>query len=87
MKADQDKVIELKGVVTQSLSNGLFRVKLENGFEIIAHISGKIRRYSIKVLPGDSVAVQLSIYDLTKGRIVYRFKAPTGKYNSYVKPK
>jgi translation initiation factor IF-1 len=63
----------MKGVVTQCLSNGMFRIKLENGFKVIAHISGKIRRNFIRILLGDSV-VELSPYDLTRGRIIYRLK-------------
>ncbi len=64
----------MKGVVTQCLSNGMFRIKLENGFKVIAHISGKIRRNFIRILLGDSVVVELSPYDLTRGRIIYRLK-------------
>lgn len=64
----------MKGVVTQCLSNGMFRIKLENGFKVIAHISGKIRRNLIRILLGDSVIVELSPYDLTRGRIIYRLK-------------
>nr|YP_009367849.1 translational initiation factor 1 [Hazenia capsulata]ARK14832.1 translational initiation factor 1 [Hazenia capsulata] len=64
----------MKGVVTQCLSNGMFRVKLENQFEVIAHISGKIRRNFIRILLGDFVTVELSPYDLTRGRIIYRLK-------------
>jgi translation initiation factor IF-1 len=64
----------MNGVVTQCLSNGMFRVKLENGFKVIVHISGKIRRHFIRILLGDAVIVELSPYDLTRGRIIYRFK-------------
>lgn len=64
----------MKGVVTQCLSNAMFRVKLENGFKVIAHISGKIRRNFIRILLGDYVIVELSPYDLTRGRIIYRLK-------------
>nr|YP_010733704.1 translation initiation factor 1 [Gayralia brasiliensis]YP_010733778.1 translation initiation factor 1 [Monostroma nitidum]WEG92975.1 translation initiation factor 1 [Gayralia brasiliensis]WEG93049.1 translation initiation factor 1 [Monostroma nitidum] len=64
----------MKGVITQCLSNGMFRVKLENGFNVIAHISGKLRRNFIRILLGDSVTVELSPYDLTRGRIIYRLK-------------
>lgn len=64
----------MNGVVTQCLSNGMFRIKLENGFKVIAHISGKIRRNFIRILLGDSVVVELSPYDLTRGRIIYRLK-------------
>ncbi len=66
--------IEQDGVVIESLSNAMFRVELENGHEIIAHISGKMRMHYIKILPGDKVKVEMSPYDLTKGRITYRYK-------------
>nr|ARQ82336.1 translation initiation factor 1 [Ostreobium sp. HV05007a] len=69
---EKQNLIEMKGVVFQSLSNGMFRVKLENGFFVLAHISGKIRRNYIRILLGDRVAVELSPYDLTRGRIIYR---------------
>lgn len=62
----------MEGVVTQCLSNGMFRVKLENGFNVLAHLSGKIRRNYIRILLGDRVIVELSPYDLTRGRIIYR---------------
>jgi translation initiation factor IF-1 len=68
-------LIEMEGVVTQCLSNGMFRVKLENGFLVLAHVSGKIRRNYIRILLGDRVAVELSPYDLTRGRITYRLRA------------
>ena len=70
----KENVIEVKGTVTEALPNAMFRVKLENGHEILAHISGKLRMNYIKILPGDSVTVVLSPYDLTKGRIVWRGK-------------
>nr|AYC64245.1 Translation initiation factor 1 [Pseudobryopsis hainanensis] len=63
----------MQGCVTQCLPNGMFRVKLENGFQVLAYASGKIRRNFIRILLGDTVAVELSPYDLTRGRIVYRF--------------
>ena len=66
--------IEVEGTVLESLPNAMFRVKLENDHEILAHISGKIRMNFIKILPGDRVTVELSPYDLTRGRITYRFK-------------
>ena len=66
--------IEQDGTVTEALSNAMFRVELENGHLITAHISGKMRMFYIKILPGDTVKVQLSPYDLTRGRIVYRQK-------------
>ena len=62
------------GVITEALSNAQFRVELENGHQLIAHISGKMRMHYIKILPGDKVKLELSPYDLTKGRIVYRYK-------------
>jgi translation initiation factor IF-1 len=66
--------IEQDGTITEALSNATFRVELENGHEIIAHISGKMRMNYIKILPGDKVKVEMSPYDLTKGRITYRYK-------------
>lgn len=66
--------IEVEGTVLESLPNAIFRVKLENDHEILAHISGKIRMNFIKILPGDKVTVELTPYDLNRGRITYRFK-------------
>ncbi len=66
--------IEVEGLVTQALPNAVFRVELANGHEVLAHVSGRVRRYRIKVLLGDRVLVELSPYDLSKGRITYRFK-------------
>ena len=66
--------IEVVGTVLESLPNAMFRVKLENDHEILAHISGKIRMNFIKILPGDKVTVELTPYDLNRGRITYRFK-------------
>ena len=66
--------IEVEGVVTQPLPNAMFKVELANGHEVLAHISGKIRKNYIKILTGDRVLVVLSPYDLTKGRSTYRFK-------------
>ncbi|MBG65068.1 MAG: translation initiation factor IF-1 [Flavobacteriales bacterium] len=65
--------IELDGTITQALSNAMFRVELENGHNIVAHISGKMRKFYIKLLPGDKVKLEMSPYDLTKGRITYRY--------------
>ena len=65
--------IELDGTIKQALSNAMFRVELENGHEVVAHISGKMRKYYIKLLPGDKVKMEMSPYDLTKGRITYRY--------------
>ena len=67
-------VIETEGVVIEPLPNAMFRVELENGHQILAHISGKMRMHYIRILPGDKVQVEISPYDLTKGRIVYRSK-------------
>nr|YP_002601062.1 translational initiation factor 1 [Monomastix sp. OKE-1]ACK36913.1 translational initiation factor 1 [Monomastix sp. OKE-1] len=64
----------MEGIITESLPNAMFRVDLENGFNVLAHISGKIRKNYIKILLGDRVLVQLTPYDLTKGRIIYRQK-------------
>ena len=66
--------IEQDGKIVEALSNSMFRVELENGHEVIAHISGKMRMHYIKILPGDKVKLEMSPYDLTKGRIVYRYK-------------
>ncbi|TDM14102.1 translation initiation factor IF-1 [Macrococcus bovicus] len=71
--AKQD-VIELEGTVLDTLPNTMFKVELENGHEILAHVSGKIRMNYIRILPGDKVTVEMSPYDLTRGRITYRFK-------------
>ena len=70
-KAD---VIEMEGKVIESLPNATFKVELENGHQVLAHVSGKIRVNFIRILPGDKVTVELSPYDLTKGRITYRYK-------------
>jgi translation initiation factor IF-1 len=67
-------VIEAVGIVTEALPNAMFRVKLDTGHEVLAHISGKMRMYYIRILLGDRVQVELSPYDLTRGRITYRFK-------------
>ena len=66
--------IEQNGTIKEALSNAMFRVELENGVEIIAHISGKMRMHYIKILPGDKVKVEMSPYDLTNGRICFRYK-------------
>ena len=67
-------VIELGGKVLEALPNAMFKVELENVHQILAHISGKMRMHYIKILPGDKVTVELSVYDLNRGRITYRFK-------------
>ena len=66
--------IEIDGTVVEALSNAMFKIELENGHEITAHISGKMRMHYIKILPGDKVRVEMSPYDLTKGRISFRYK-------------
>lgn len=66
--------VQVEGTVVESLPNASFRVELENGHQILAHISGKVRMNFIRILPGDKVMVELSPYDLTRGRIVYRYK-------------
>ncbi len=70
----KQELIKQDGTITEALSNAMFRVQLENGHEIVAHISGKMRMHYIKILPGDKVAVEMSPYDLSKGRITYRYK-------------
>ena len=70
----KEKAIEVEGVVKETLPNAMFRVELPNGHTILAHVSGKIRLHFIKILPGDKVLVELSPYDLSRGRIIYRYK-------------
>ncbi len=70
----KEDVIEMQGEVLENLPNATFRVKLENGHEVLGHISGKMRMHYIRILPGDKVTVQLTPYDLSKGRIVFRSK-------------
>ena len=70
----KDDVIEMEGKVLEALPNAMFQVELPNGHRIMAHISGKMRMHYIKILPGDRVTVELSVYDLNRGRITYRFK-------------
>ena len=70
----KEEPIEVEGTVVEPLPNAMFRVELENGHRILAHISGKMRMHFIKILPGDKVTVELSPYDLTRGRITYRAK-------------
>lgn len=72
--ANKDDVIEVRGEVVEPLPNAMFRVKLENNHVILAHVSGKMRMHFIRILPGDKVLVELSSYDLTRGRIIYRYK-------------
>jgi len=70
----KEEPIEVEGRVIEPLPNAMFRVELENGHKVLAHISGKMRMHFIKILPGDKVTVELSPYDLTRGRIIYRTK-------------
>jgi translation initiation factor IF-1 len=70
----KQSIILQDGVVSEALPNAMFRVKLENGHEILAHISGKMRMHYIRILPGDKIKVEMSPYDLSKGRITYRYK-------------
>ncbi len=70
----KEEAIELEGEVTEALPNTMFKVMLDNEHEVLAHISGKMRMHYIRILPGDRVKVELSPYDLTRGRITYRFK-------------
>ena len=72
--AKKDDVIEVVATVLETLPNAMFKVELENGAVILAHVSGKIRMHYIRILPGDKVTVELSPYDLNRGRITYRFK-------------
>lgn len=70
----KQSAIEQDGTIVEALSNAMFRVELQNGHVVIAHISGKMRMHYIKILPGDKVRIEMSPYDLTKGRIVFRYK-------------
>jgi translation initiation factor IF-1 len=70
----KEEGIQVEGTVVESLPNATFRVELENGHRLLAHISGKMRMHFIKILPGDKVTVEMSPYDLSRGRIVYRYK-------------
>lgn len=70
----KDDVIEVEGTVVEKLPNAMFRVELENGHRILAHISGKLRMHFIRIIPGDKVLIEMSPYDLTKGRIIWRDK-------------
>jgi translation initiation factor IF-1 len=76
--AKQEEKLTLEGKVVEALPNTTFRVKLENGYEVLAYLSGKMRKYYIRVLLGDRVRVELSPYDLTRGRIVYRHRSAAG---------
>ena len=72
--AKKEGAIEIEGTIIESLPNAMFRVELANGHKVLAHISGKMRMHYIRILPGDRVKLELSPYDLTRGRVVYRFK-------------
>ncbi len=72
--SQKEEAIELEGEVVEALPNTMFKVRLDNDHEVLAHISGKMRMHYIRILPGDRVKVELSPYDLTRGRITYRFK-------------
>jgi translation initiation factor IF-1 len=73
-ESDKEEGIQIKGTVTENLPNAMFRVTLEGGVEVLAHISGKIRMHYIRILPGDSVLVEVSPYDMARGRIMYRYR-------------
>lgn len=72
--SDKEGAIEVEGTVVEAFPNARFEVELQNGHKVLAHVSGKIRRHFIRILPGDKVTVELSPYDLTRGRITYRYK-------------
>lgn len=74
MKSKKEDIIRIDGLVKETLPNAMFRVEIEGGHIILAHVSGKMRMHYIKILPGDKVALELSPYDLTRGRIVLRYK-------------
>ena len=81
--AKKDGVIEIEGAVVEALPNAMFRVELTNGHRVLAHISGKMRQHYIRILPEDRVIVELSPYDLTRGRIVYRYKYIVATSNTW----
>ncbi|MFH1771375.1 MAG: translation initiation factor IF-1 [Candidatus Omnitrophota bacterium] len=70
----KEELIQVEGEIVEALPNAMFRVKLENGHLVLAHVAGKMRMYFIRILPGDKVKLELSPYDLTRGRITYRYK-------------
>ena len=72
----KEDVIEIEGIVVEKLPNAMFKVELENGHQVLAHISGKLRKNFIRILPGDKVTMEMSPYDLTKGRITWRDNSP-----------
>lgn len=73
-KQASDKSVEVEGIVQEALPNAMFKVTLENDFPVLAHVSGKMRKFFIRILPGDKVRLELSPYDLSRGRITYRYK-------------
>ncbi len=75
----KEEAIEVEGTIIEPLPNAMFRVELENGHKVLAHISGKMRMHYIKILPGDQVTVELSPYDLTRGRVTFRSKGGNGR--------
>lgn len=75
----KEEAIEVEGTIIEPLPNAMFRVELDNGHKVLAHISGKMRMHYIKILPGDRVTVELSPYDLTRGRVTFRAKGGKGK--------
>jgi len=77
----KEDAIEVEGTIIEPLPNAMFRVELDNGYKVLAHISGKMRMHYIKILPGDRVTVELSPYDLTRGRVTFRSKGGKGKNN------
>lgn len=74
-KMVKQELIKQDGIITEALSNAMFRVRLQNDYEILATISGKMRMHYIRILPGDKVSIEMSPYDLTRGRIIYRYKS------------
>ncbi|GAB1399745.1 translation initiation factor IF-1 [Aminivibrio sp.] len=72
--ANKDEVVEVRGKVLEPLPNAMFKVELDNGHKVLAHVSGKMRLHFIRILPGDKVLVEISPYDLARGRIIYRYK-------------
>jgi len=75
----KEEAIQVEGTIIEPLPNAMFRVELDNGHKVLAHISGKMRMHFIKILPGDKVTVELSPYDLTRGRVVFRAKQTRGR--------
>src|SRR5438445_5432914 len=80
----KEEAIEVTGTVLETLPNAMFQVELENKHKVLAHISGKMRKHFIRILPGDKVLVELSPYDLTRGRITYRYKSPRSNHEGSI---